>query len=59
MALIYLALKLYTIRQWECTLWGGLTANKVTASPAAVATKLIADFASGNIARVPVRNVSN
>jgi len=30
-----------------CTLWGGLTANKVTASPAAVATMLIADNERG------------
>jgi len=32
------------LMMYVCTFWGGLTANKVTASPAAVATKLIAEL---------------
>jgi len=38
------------------TLWGGLTANKVTASPAAVATMLIVDNADHTFCRGWERN---
>jgi len=39
----YKTKRLVTVKSYVCTLWGGLTANKVTPSPAAVATRLIRD----------------
>jgi len=42
-----------------CTLWGGITANKVTASPAAVATKLIADYCKCNVRSVYTGKLDN